>query len=162
MNLLVSTVPIGDAQGSASMKMSVRFVLAAVLAGTLGIVGIGSAQAAAGCTVGYACLWENINYNASGTAREWGNSVNSGTYNTIWGTTGQRDIASSAWANGGECSYTTWYIGANQSGHYFYLNSQTLVKSGYNDSYLGNGAGFGPHATENFNDNISSFKFSGC
>ncbi|WP_157607421.1 hypothetical protein [Sanguibacter suarezii] len=163
MNLLVSAALIGDTQGSASVKKtSVRFALAAALAATLGIAGIGSAQAATGCTKGFACLWENINYNASGTAKEWGNSVNAGTYSPFSTVTGYRDIASSAWANGGQCRYTYWYVDPSQSGDYFYLNSQTAVGSGYKDSYLGDGAGFGPHATKNFNDNISSFQFSGC
>lgn len=137
------------------MKIVMRIVLAGVLAVGIGTAGAGSAQAAS-CTAGYACLWVDNNY--SGTS--WGNTVNTGSYN-IW-TTGINDAASSVWANGAQCKYTTWYKDPGQTGDWFYLRSQSHFATYYRDAKLSDGAGYAGYTTQNFNDKLSSWKFSGC
>lgn len=131
-----------------------RFVLAGVLAAGIATAGVTSAEAAS-CTQGYACLWKDTSY--GGTS--WGNSINSGIFNMY--TTGINDVASSAWANGKSCKYTTWYVN-DYTGYYFYLNSQTHFSSGYADGNLSNGAGYGPYNTRNFDNQLSSYKFTAC
>jgi Peptidase inhibitor family I36 len=137
------------------VKTVIRIVLAGVLAVGIGTVGAGSAQAAS-CTKGYACLWVNSGF----TGTSWGNSNNSGTFD-VW-TTGVNDAASSAWANGAACRYTTWYKHGSQTGDWFALRSQTHYPSYFNDSNLSNGAGYSGYTTQNFDNQLSSWKFSGC
>lgn len=144
------------------MKKAMHFVIAGVLAAGLGVVGVGPAQAAEGCSLGYACLWEHWNYNNGTDGKVWGNSLNKGTFGGLFnpGTAyGWYDIASSAWANGKQCKYTNWYVDPNSKGNNFRLNSQYRVGYTYKDSYLGDGAG---GTKLNFNDNISSYEFFGC
>lgn len=138
------------------MRNVMRLALAAVLLASMGLVGVGSAQAAGGCTKGFACLWAGRSY----TGTTWGNSNNSGTFD-MW-STGSNDVASSAWANGGTCRYTTWYINGGQTGNWFYLQSQSIFGAGYSDPNLSNGAGYGQYNTQNFEDKLSSYKYSGC
>lgn len=140
------------------MKNIIRLALVAALAAAAGVVGVSPAQAA-GCQVGHACLWEHSDYNTKKAGKEWGNSNNKGTFQRIGGSTGYYDIASSAWANGGQCKATRWYVDPNQKGDWFQLNSQSMRGYAYKDATLADGVVGYPR---NFNDKISSYQFVDC
>ncbi|QFU97940.1 hypothetical protein KDY119_01446 [Luteimicrobium xylanilyticum] len=139
------------------MGISKKAVALAVAFVGMLLAGIGAAvpaQAAADCNVGYTCLW--MEDNSSGTYI--GKSAD---YDSLVGTK-LNDTASSAEANGGSCSSTYYYDTSTRSGAYFYLNSKSLVTANYQDPNLTNGAGKGTNAGENWDNRISSYKFSGC
>jgi hypothetical protein len=143
-------------------------MLVAILASAVMFAGVGvTTAAAADCARGTQCLWVSRDYSST----KYGRSANSGAYVG----SGINNASSSGWANGGSCSATRFYDDVNAGertdniGQYrFVLNSQYLVGANYRDPYFTNGAGLnsngstGGWADDNWNDKVSSWRFTGC
>jgi len=135
-------------------RKSLRFSvpLAAILCfGGMGIIGPAAQAGTGACTLGYACLWQNNDYNGT----DYGKLYNGSVVSTM------DNKASSAASNGKTCSKTRFYDSSNGTGKYFELSSQYLVGSNYRDPNLSNGAGVGPYSGENWSDRVSYIAFSG-
>lgn len=110
------------------------------------------AQAAGDCKSGYACIWEHDSY----SGRSYGGSVAGPVASTI------NNMASSASANGARCTTARYYdSGSTNSGSYFDLYSRQLMGYNYRDPNLTNGAGYGPYATQNWDNRVSRIIFLG-
>lgn len=154
------------------MKMSkISRVLLVLLVSIAGIGGSASMASAATCARGTACLWTDSSYKAGWGGVKYSVSANHG---SLYGTR-INDGASSGWANGGSCAATRFYSDTNYGldlstygQRRFVLNSQTLVKANYRDPYFKNGAGLNSDgsshgwAGQNWNDQVSSWKFTAC
>jgi hypothetical protein len=141
------------------MRISKKAVALVVAFTGMLLAGIGAAlpaqAATAGdCIKGHTCLWMEDSYEGTYIGK-------SASAASLVGTA-LNDTASSAEANGGSCSTTYYYDTATESGQYFYLNSKTIVSANYEDPNLTNGAGKGTNASENWDNRISSYKFSNC
>lgn len=139
-----------------------RIVLAGILALGIGTAAGGSAQATAGCTAGFACLWQNTNYNIGAPAAEWGNDATKGNLYATSGTRDRNDLASSAHANGKQCAATRWFEHGNQKGMWIELRSQQGSTVYYKDADLANSAGIAGNYTTNFDNMATSYQFVGC
>lgn len=143
-----------------AMNRRVRIALVGLMvAGFVGAVAPG-ASAAAGdglCDSGYNCIYKDLSY-------QGGVLGSKKISKSLWGNFAWNDKATSVSANGASCRLSNFYENARASdgapsGDSFQIYSRSLMGSNFRDPDLRNGAG---NRTDNWNDRISGFTFSGC
>lgn len=135
-------------------KSRLSIIVAAGSAVLLSAVGfVAPAWAGSGaCQRGYACLWEDGDYEGLSYGKQYNGTVVSTMNNK----------ASSATANGNLCLRTRFYDNSGgPSGSYFELYSQTQMATNYRDPNLKNGAGLGPYKGQNWDNRVSYIYFLG-
>jgi len=114
-----------------------------------------AAQAAPGCTLGWACVWRDANYGGP-----WAAAPADGFLSKASDKGGTAKYQSnSAWANGNACHRTSFRTGSRNGDKFFILDSETRVGSNYRDPNLANGAGRGDYSGENWKNRVRYIRF---